>query len=217
MVGRAYRLALLATCGDGGSRTLRSTREQGGCVERQVLVVCTANLCRSPVAAALLARQFDGMVDVDGRRWTVASAGTTAHRADADPDTASAAASIGLDLGDHRPRVVAAADVEHADLILTMTRAQLRQLVAEAPGAWPKTFTLRELLRRAQSLPRAETVEAWLAAAGAGRRAADVMRASADDDIADPYRCGRAANDAMVRELAVLTTELARLGPWRQR
>jgi protein-tyrosine phosphatase len=200
---------------DGGSRTLRSAREQGGCVERQVLVVCTANLCRSPVAAALLARRLDGMVDVDGRPWTVASAGTMRHRAAADPDTATAAESLGLDLADHRPRVVDVADIERADLILTMTREQLRQVVAEAPAAWLKTFTLRELLRRAESLARAESAEGWLAAAGAGRRAADLMQPSAADDIADPYRQGLAANMAMVRELAALITELARLGPWR--
>jgi protein-tyrosine-phosphatase len=184
-------------------------------VERQVLVVCTANLCRSPVAAALLARELDGLVDVDGRRWTVASAGTTAHRAIADPDTTAAAASMGVDVSEHRSRVVGTADIDRADLILTMTREHLRHLVTESPGAWPKTFTLRELLRRASALPPAESTAAWLAAAGAGRRAADPMPACTDDDVADPYRRGRAANEAMVRELAALTAELVRSGPWR--
>jgi protein-tyrosine phosphatase len=197
------------------SHTLRSAREQGGCVERQVLVVCTANLCRSPVAAALLARQLEGMVDVDGRRWTVASAGTTSHRADADPDTVAAASAVGLELGEHRARVLGAADVDGADLILTMTREHLRHVVAGSPGAWPKTFTLRELLRRAATMEPAATTDAWLAGAVAGRRAADLVHASADDDVADPYRRGRAANDATVRELAALTAELVRLGPWR--
>lgn len=184
--------------------------------ERRVLVVCTANLCRSPVAAALLARELDGVVDVDGRRWTVTSAGTTAHRAEPDPDTAAAAALLGVDLGDHRPRVVTAADVHAADLVLTMAREHLRSVVATAPAAWPKTFTLRELVRRAGSVPPATGVDAWLAAAGAGRRAAELMAPSVDDDLADPYRRGRGANDEMVRDLAALTAELVRLGPWRR-
>ena len=184
-------------------------------MERRVLVVCTANLCRSPVAAALLTRQLAGAVDVEGRSWSVASAGTTAHRAELDPDTVAAAASLGIEIGDHRSRVLSPADVEAADLVLTMTREHLRHVVASVPTAWPKTFTLRELVRRAGPLAPAASMAAWLAAAGAERRTADLMQASADDDVTDPYRRGLAANEAMVHELSVLTADVVRLGPWR--
>jgi hypothetical protein len=96
-----------------------------------------------------------------------------------------------------------------------MTREHLRHVVAAAPAAGSKTFTLRELVRLAPSVPTADEVTAWIAAAAAARRPAEVTPAAAADDVSDPYRRGRAANDAMVQEVAGLTAELIRLGPWR--
>lgn len=183
---------------------------------RRLLVVCTANLCRSPVAEAMLARRLTGLVDVDGRSWTVASAGTDRYDGlVVEPDTATAAATRGLDLSNHIPRQLMPAHVTEADLVLTMTRSHLRSIVANDPTAWPKTFTIRELGRRAtRTLGVSDGFEGWLSEVAEGRRAADLVNSSIEDDVSDPYRQGLSANGAMVGELESLVDELIRSGPW---
>ncbi|MGH9137372.1 MAG: hypothetical protein ACRD0G_10045, partial [Acidimicrobiales bacterium] len=160
---------------------------------RLLLVVCTANTCRSPVAAALLDRRLSRCVDVDGHRWRVRSAGIERHDGGLDPDMVEAAATLDVDITEHVPRRVGPADLNSASLVLTMTRHQLRTLVAAEPSVWPRTFTLREIVRRTEGLaPTGGGVDGWLQAAGHGRRTADLIGASADDDIVDPYGRGPA-------------------------
>jgi len=181
-----------------------------------MLVVCTANLCRSPVSEALLARRLAGVVDVDGARWTVASAGTDRFDGLIEPDTVAAAAALGLDISSHTPRQVTQADLDDADLVVTMTRSHVRSIVASVESAWPRTFTLKELVRRAVQTPApSDGFDGWLKAVAAGRRTADLMSSSPDDDVADPYRQGRSANVAMVNELDRLTEDLVIWGPWQ--
>lgn len=180
-----------------------------------MLVVCTANLCRSPVAEALLARRLADVVDMDGRRWMVSSAGTDRHLGPVEPDTVAAAAALGLDITTHASRQVRQGDLDDADLVLTMTRSHLRSIAATDQSVWPRTFTLKELVRRSKSVPNIEGgFAAWLAAAGTGRRAADMLSPSDEDDVLDPYRQGRSANVAMVAAVESLVDELVSWGPW---
>lgn len=51
-------------------------------------------------------------------------------------------AGRGLDVAAHRARPLTAADIAHADLILTMTTAHVEKVVALYPDAKAKTFTL---------------------------------------------------------------------------
>ena len=100
---------------------------------------------------------------------------------------------------------------------VTMTRTHVREIVADEPSAWPKTFTLRELVRRAIAAPPTEdSFELWRNAVATGRRTADLMQTANDDDVVDPYRRGPAANESMVREVDALTDELISWGPWRR-
>lgn len=182
---------------------------------RRMLVVCTANLCRSPVGEALLARRLAGVVDIDGRSWTVRSAGTDQFRLPVDPDTVAAAAAMGLDITEHTSRQVRQGDLDEADLVLTMTRSHLRSIVAIDQSVWPRTFTMKELVRRARGVaPDDDGFAGWLGAARTGRRAADMLSPSDEDDVGDPFHCGRAANLKMVAELDRLTAELLIWGPW---
>ncbi|CAN5610260.1 hypothetical protein BH18ACT3_BH18ACT3_11780 [soil metagenome] len=75
-------------------------------VTRCALVVCTANVCRSPVVERLLRRDLDGAVDADGASWVVSSAGTADIQPPFDEHTLVAAASVGLDLTDHQRRTL---------------------------------------------------------------------------------------------------------------
>lgn len=174
---------------------------------RRLLVVCTANVCRSAVAERMLTRELAGRHDVDGHEWVVRSAGTADLRAAMDRNTIAAAQAVGLDISDHASRHLTR-DIlatDGADLVLTMTREHLRHVVAMNPSAWPRTFTLKELARRSSMLapPSAEDggFPAWLARVGAGRRAADLMKPDPQDDIADPYGAPRREHDLMVGDL----------------
>jgi protein-tyrosine phosphatase len=98
---------------------------------RSILIVCTANQCRSPLAAALLRRRLaeQGMVD-----WQVDSAGTwAAPNRPADQRAHTVAAKVDLDLSNHRARCVDEAMLAAHDLILTMERGQQEALRLEFP------------------------------------------------------------------------------------
>lgn len=171
----------------------------------EVLLLCSANVCRSPMAAALLAR---ALADRDGT-VAVRSAGVLADvlaggpRRPPAPLAAAAMAARGLDISAHRSRLAGPEDLASADLTLTMARAQLRHAVVLAPAAWPRSFTLKELVRRGEATgPRwpGTGLAAWLAAAHEGRRAGALLGDSPDDDIADPIG-GPAQGYAQTAEL----------------
>lgn len=186
---------------------------------RHLLVVCTANVCRSPVAERLLARALADEAGADEERWVVTSAGTGRYQASVDRSTVEAAADVGVDMSAHVPRqidrTVLAAD--GADLVLTMEREHLRAVVDLDPAAWRRTFTLKELTRRALELPPAnhdEDFAAWLVRLGADRKASSMMRPDPADDVADPYGRPKREHVAMVAEVAHAVDTLVACGPW---
>ncbi|MEL7044658.1 MAG: low molecular weight protein-tyrosine-phosphatase [Pseudomonadota bacterium] len=98
-----------------------------------VLVLCTANICRSPVAEALLFHHLKnhGLA----RRVAVGSAGTevAASGAAADPRMVTLAAQHGINLRRHRSRAVDEAMLANADLILGMEQVHLDAVIARSP------------------------------------------------------------------------------------
>jgi len=111
---------------------------------KNVLLVCTGNICRSPLGEALLRRAVTQR-GIDG--VTVVSAGTGAW----DGAPASEGAYLvglerGLDLSGHRARLLTRELVEAADVILTMARHH-RARVDELGGEG-KVFVLGEYAGR---------------------------------------------------------------------
>jgi protein arginine phosphatase len=113
-------------------------------MSKRILLVCTGNICRSPLAEALVRRSLEerGVTDV-----TVLSAGTGAW----DGAPASEGAYLvglerGLDLSGHRARLLTRELVESADLILTMARHH-RARVDELGGEG-RVFVLGEYAGR---------------------------------------------------------------------
>lgn len=165
-----------------------------------VLVLCTANVCRSPMAQGFLAAELASR----GVEGTVRSAGTSLGPERPPADAVAAMAAWGVDTSGHRPRALGDELLVGVDLVLGMTRAHVREAVARAPAVFPKAFTLKELARRAAVVgvrPVDEPFAAWLARAGKGRDRATLMGRSAADDVADPIGGPPAAYRATAAEL----------------
>jgi protein-tyrosine phosphatase len=95
---------------------------------RKLLVVCTGNICRSPIAEFVLRAKLGG----DGRE--VASAGTYAMIGHgADPHSIEVAQRHGLDLKPHRAQQATASLVRDAELILTLDQSHSQWLLQRYP------------------------------------------------------------------------------------
>jgi hypothetical protein len=96
-----------------------------------------------------------------------------------------------------------------------MERAIVRAAVVLDPTAWSRTFTLKELVRRADAIgkrPTDEPIASWVARLHDGRVPTDMQGDDRDDDVEDPYAGPRRGYARLVNELDALTGELARLG-----
>ncbi len=112
---------------------------------RAVLIVCTANRCRSPMAAAFLLKAITERSNV--ANWRINSAGTWAEPGL--PATSLAQtimAERGLDISQHRARIIDAIMLRTADVILVMTKNHLEALQAEFPKVSGKIFLLSQLV-----------------------------------------------------------------------
>jgi protein-tyrosine phosphatase len=162
------------------------------------------------MAAALLTFRL-ASTDPDIR---VDSVGTSDLRAPSPPEVVIVGKELGIDLADHRGRLMTPGDVNEATLILGMGRRHVREVVTVDPGAWTRTFTLREIVRRAQSMgPRGagQSLADWLVFVHHGRRMVDLHGKSPGDDIADPLGGSLRDYRASAETISDLVTELTRL------
>jgi protein-tyrosine phosphatase len=181
-----------------------------------VLVVCTGNVCRSPIAEGFLRTALRRRAGADAP--DVSSGGTAGWEgASAMPEAVRAAAERGVDIGGHVARRLTRGHVVDADLVVCMA-AEHRDAVQHAmPEAADKTFTLKELVRllEASGQDRAASyAHPDLIAAGVDR-AAELRRGGFsgnpyDEDVVDPLGLPLESYRAIAWELDEWTSRLAK-------
>jgi len=159
-----------------------------------ILVVCTGNICRSPIAERLLVAGIQQRLGAGARAFEVSSAGTWGHSdAAMEPAAAATVRELGGEPGGFRARELTSAHIAAADLVLTATREHRAAVVTMVPRASGRTFTLREFARltagvEASELPGLPEERARaLVGLAAGRRGIPPLPAPGEDDVADPY------------------------------
>jgi protein-tyrosine-phosphatase len=114
---------------------------------RSVLLICTANQCRSPMAEALLKAVAAQRGEVE--RWQVQSAGTwTEPGRPATPLAQAVLQRRNLDLSAHRSRPLDAGLLAEAALVLVMTRHHQESIRIEFPEVSGKIYLLSQLIGR---------------------------------------------------------------------
>jgi protein-tyrosine phosphatase len=177
----------------------------------EILLLCTANACRSVMAQHMLSARLAAR----GVAVPVNSAGLLGSGWPPPPEVVSVMAARGIDVTGHRSRVVTADDLAAAALILGLTRDHVRHAAVLLPVAWPRAFTIRELLRRGQQAGvrgPGEPLDHWLTRAADGRRRADFLGSNPADDVADPAGGPLREYQATADTLDRLTRDLVELG-----
>jgi len=133
---------------------------------KTILLVCTANQCRSPMAEGLMRRKLEregrageiraasaGVDALDGCRATENSIQAMAargidiseHRSRATENSIQAMAARGIDISEHRSRATTDKILQDAALILTMERAHANVLQALFPAHAERVHLLAQM------------------------------------------------------------------------
>jgi protein-tyrosine phosphatase len=158
-----------------------------------VLVMCTANRCRSPIVEGLLKNAVDGF-DI-----AVSSAGFLDEGRPAEQGAIRATQSRGVDISAHRSRSITRELLDEADVIITMEVAHLMSINQLNPAAYRRAFTLLELDRAWTdvSTPAPTLGEAIDRVANA-RSASQLLAQRSTFEVPDPMGRNQRAFDATV-------------------
>ena len=169
-----------------------------------ILVVCTGNICRSPMAEGFLRAALQGRLGGGAPR--IASAGIAGFEGSAATSEAiEAAAERGVDISGHVARRLTPSMADEADLVLCMASEHRDAIRYEQATAGSKTFTLKELTRLLEAAPDNGDVGARIASAAARRSDADP---APDADVADPLGMPMETYRELARELEDWTRRL---------
>lgn len=183
--------------------------------QTHVLLVCNANMCRSPMAEWILRARLDEQ----RIQATVSSAGVLFVGRPATDKAIEVVADRGGDIRDHRSRIIDGDMLRSVDLVLTMERNLVRKIWEISPDLLDRSFTLKGFNRLAlEAGPRApgEELDAWLARVGECRDIGELAARSDVDDVKDPIGQNARRYRSVADELDRLLSEFIDL-TWPQR
>ena len=188
----------------------------------EIVFVCHANLCRSPLAELLARRELDDAFGADAANAVVSSAGTHAFAGTPmHQGSAQVLGEYGIDATGFTSRPLSPAILHTAGLVLAAGRDQRAACVSMVPGSVRRAFTLRQFTRYVQAVPRDERLTTGPAA---DRLLALVDKVSSvrhlvqpvpahEDDLPDPVRqpieAFRACADELRRTMRTIVGVIA--------
>ena len=117
-----------------------------------ILIVCSANICRSPMAEAILKRLVSKRPDAT--QWHIESAGTWAlNGCPAAELSQYVMQSMGMDISSHQSQPVSLDLIQRFDLILTMESNHKEGLIAEFGQDKHRIFMLSEMIGLMMDIP----------------------------------------------------------------
>lgn len=178
-----------------------------------ILVVCTGNVCRSPIAEGMLRSILRSRFG--DAAPSVASAGTAGWVGSAaDPSSIAAAAELGIDISAHRARQLEHDLVTAASLVLAMASEHRDAAFRLFPGTAGRIFTLKELVRLLEELSgvppigKPDDVLASQVSAAHASRSGAIRDWRLDEDVMDPLGMRPDAFRAVARDLDDRCTRL---------
>jgi protein-tyrosine phosphatase len=163
----------------------------------EILFVCHANLCRSPLGERLARRALDDAFGAAAADIIVSSAGTNAYDGSPmHPGSAQVLSEYGIDPTGFASRRLSPSVLSGAGLVLTAAREQRAACVTMAPAVNRRTFTLRQFTRYAQAAPAdpglingtaSDRLRALVGKVDSIRHLVQPVSA-AEDDLPDPVR-----------------------------
>jgi protein-tyrosine phosphatase len=187
----------------------------------QVLMVCTGNICRSPMMERMLQDSIDRS-GADGA-IVVRSAGTAARPGEPmQPFAAAMLTQYGVNAENFGATALTEELVSSSDLVVTATRDHRSLVVGLVPAAVRRTFTLLELARVASTAPAPTSAQApgenGLAAGvlqavawAAQMRGSVSRREESVDDLDDPLG---APLDVYRQRAAVIASAVEQIVPF---
>ena len=104
----------------------------------RIIIVCTGNTCRSPMAEAIYREKFGDKAEFISRGLYVEEERSASYNAE------EVMKKMGLDISAHKSKELTEKEALEADLILTATAAHRDNILAVLPELQGKVFTLCE-------------------------------------------------------------------------
>ncbi|WP_068255422.1 arsenate reductase/protein-tyrosine-phosphatase family protein [Janibacter corallicola] len=177
----------------------------------RIMTVCTGNICRSPYAQLRLQQELD---TIRPGTFEVSSAGTHALvDQSVDPGSVRVLGERGVDSDGFAARQLDERMLTDIDIVLPLTTAHRKIVLSHSPRHLKRSYTVTELARLLDAADEAQPwterlaeavtpEERWAALPSHLTRQRGISRvAEGEDDIADPYRQGPEAFEAMAAQV----------------
>jgi protein-tyrosine phosphatase len=161
-----------------------------------ILVVCTGNICRSPMAEGFLRAALVERLGEEAP--VVTSAGTSGwDGSGAMIESIRSAQERGADIRAHVARRLTGEMLDDADLVLCMAADHRDAIVGSRPDLDANTFTIKELVRLMEASPTGGSFDARVAAAAASRNGSGSPLEDIRDPLGDPIEGYREVADEL--------------------